>query len=103
MTTSGRLYCGCNVENASYGSTICAERVALASAVASGEQEFTGLALAADGGAFPCGACRQFAAEFRHDLPILVIDSLRAELIRETNLSLLLPEQFRLRELNRTH
>ncbi|NLY53693.1 MAG: cytidine deaminase [Firmicutes bacterium] len=74
--TSGKIYTGCNIENASYGLTICAERVALATAVAAGEREFTALAIAAGDGdpGMPCGACRQFMAEwFTPDVPIVVV------------------------------
>jgi cytidine deaminase len=99
LSDSGRIYSGCNVENASYGLTLCAERVALAGAVADGSLRFVGLAVATSGGASPCGACRQFMAEFRHDLPVLLIDA-ENNRVRETSLDRLLPEQFSLREAN---
>jgi cytidine deaminase len=98
LTASGRIFDGCNVENASYGLTLCAERVAVVSAVANGETEFVAMAVATSGGASPCGACRQFAAEFRSDLPVLIVDADHPEQIRETNLAELLPEQFRLEQ-----
>jgi cytidine deaminase len=98
LSTSGRIFGGCNVENASYGLTLCAERVALVSAVAAGETKFVAMAVVNSGGASPCGACRQFAAEFRGDLPVLIVDADRAGQIRETNLAELLPEQFHLDE-----
>ena len=75
-TANGRIYQGVNVENASYGLTICAERVAASAAVANGEREFTAIAVVSRGGVSPCGACRQFLAEFNPNLPIVMVDSL---------------------------
>jgi cytidine deaminase len=100
LTVSGQIFRGCNVENASYGLTLCAERVALVSAVAGGETEFVAMAVATSGGASPCGACRQFAAEFRRDLPVLIIDADQPARVRETTLAALLPEQFHLDDRN---
>lgn len=63
---SGKVYTGCNVENASYGLSLCAERVAVAKAVAAGERKFQALAVVSESSplCFPCGACLQFLAEF---------------------------------------
>ncbi len=74
--SSGKIYTGCNVENASYGLTICAERVAVTKAVSEGEKDFTVLAVVgdSDGFTFPCGACLQVLAEFAPDLVILLSD-----------------------------
>jgi cytidine deaminase len=71
-TRSGRVYCGCNVENLSFGLTICAERAAVFAAVAAGEKEFEAIAVVADSvqPVTPCGACRQVLAEFSSNLQI---------------------------------
>lgn len=91
---SGRIYSGCNVENSSFGLTICAERAALCGAVADGERSFRRLAIyTRDAGPLsPCGACRQALVEFCRDLPILSVG--RADLEREFALADLLPEAF---------
>ena len=71
-TKSGRVFTGCNVENLSFGLTICAERMAVGAAVAAGEREFEALAVVADSRepVTPCGACRQVLAEFSTTLPV---------------------------------
>jgi cytidine deaminase len=94
LASSGRIYVGCNVENGSYGLTICAERSAVFSAVAAGERRFERLAIATAGGGTPCGACRQVLAEFGPELPILVIDVERPKTYVEINLRELLPLAF---------
>lgn len=88
---SGRVYLGCNVENLSFGLTICAERNALAAAVAAGEKEFTAVAVIADSKTpvSPCGACRQVLAEFSPDLKVCSVN-LEGERY-EATLSELLP------------
>jgi cytidine deaminase len=97
LTALGKVYAGCNIENASFGLTLCAERVALAAAVAGGDLQWVALAVASTGGAMPCGACRQFAAEFRGDLPVLVIDAAQPNQVVATSISELLPKQFQFR------
>ena len=73
LTKSGKIYTGCNVENAGYSATNCAERTALFKAVSEGEREFTAIAIAARGSApWPCGACRQALHEFAPNIRVLV-------------------------------
>ena len=71
-TKTGKIYTGCNVESASYGLTVCAERVAIWKAVSEGEKEFTEIAVVADTQELtpPCGVCRQIIWEFCHDIPV---------------------------------
>ena len=75
LTRSGRVFTGANVENASYGLSVCAERVAAFNAVAAGEREFEAIAVVTDNGVMPCGACRQVLAEFGPDMRIIVADA----------------------------
>jgi cytidine deaminase len=93
-TASGKIYQGVNVENASFGLTICAERVAASAAVADGEREFTAIAVVSRTGVSPCGACRQFLAEFNPKLPIVMVDSLKPTEIHHATLEQLLPGRF---------
>lgn len=77
LAESGRVYTGCNIENASYGLTCCAERNAIFAAVGAGERRFKMLAVAADSPepVAPCGACRQVIAEF--GIPLVVMGNLK--------------------------
>ena len=70
---SGAVFAGANIENRSFGLTICAERIAIGAAVATGEREFVAIAVTSDSDEpiVPCGACRQFLAEFSPDLTIV--------------------------------
>jgi cytidine deaminase len=96
LTASGKVYTGANVENASYGLTLCAERVALTKAVSEGHKKFRALAIVAPSTALsPCGACRQVLAEFG-DMLVLCADSRDARKVRQHRLSELLPDAFRL-------
>lgn len=72
---SGAIYTGTNVENASYPLTICAERAAIARAIAEGERAFDAIAVVTSTGATPCGACRQVLAEFGLDTRVIVADT----------------------------
>jgi cytidine deaminase len=94
LAEDGSIVTGCNVENASYGLTNCAERVALGAAVAAGHLKFLAMAVATPGAVTPCGACRQVLAEFCKQLPILLIDVNQPERIVESDLQTLLPSAF---------
>ena len=74
LCAGGQVFTGCNVENAAYGSTICAERTALVQAVSEGCREFSALAVAGNSTDYcwPCGACRQMLYEFAPELTVLV-------------------------------
>lgn len=88
----GTIYVGCNVENASYGLTICAERNAVAHAVAAGARAFAAIAVASANGASPCGACRQVLAEFNPQLTVILVDGAGDQ--RVYSLADLLPDAF---------
>jgi cytidine deaminase len=94
LATDGQVFVGCNVENASYGLAMCAERVAVGAAVAAGVRQFVMLAVASAGGRAPCGACRQVLAEFCEELPVLLVDTEAPDRIVESRLSELLPGRF---------
>ena len=95
MAKSGKIYTGCNIENASYGLTVCAERNALFSAVGAGEREFIALCVVGDTEApiSPCGACRQVMAEFK--VPCIILANLKGD-VKEYTLEELLPYGFSL-------
>jgi len=94
LAADGRIFTGCNVENASYGLTMCAERVALFKAVSEGAREFTAIAIACGAGpCAPCGACRQVLREFSPDLLVIMADAAGKE-VRKERLSSLLPSSF---------
>ena len=92
LSTDGRVFTGCNIENAAYGNTMCAERTALFKAVSEGVRTFTAIAIASSGSApFSCGACRQSLYEFAPKLDVLVTWDGQ---VRKTTLAQLLPEGF---------
>ena len=98
LTDDGNLFAGCNVENASYGLTICAERVAVCSAIAAGEKNIAAICVSLTGVPVPCGACRQFLHEFNSDMLVLLDDVTSGEggLPELVTLSDLLPRAFHL-------
>lgn len=96
LTKDGKVYTGVNVENSSFGGTICAERTAFVKAVSEGDREFSKIAIVSSGGeAWPCGICRQFMKEFCDD-DFIIITGNDADSIRTYTLAELLPEGFRL-------
>lgn len=101
LTKSGKVFRGCNVENASYPVGICAERTAIVSMVAAGEREPVALAIVTPGkrGGSPCGLCRQTLGEFSRDFPIVLV-GLEGNVasVRETSLGELLPDAFEFEE-----
>lgn len=92
-TRSGRIYTGCNVENAAYPHCMCAERVAVFKAISEGENEFEAIAVATVNGGSPCGGCRQVMAEFGLDTIVLIADG-EGKLVKETTVRELLPMAF---------
>ncbi len=97
QTRDGKIFQGCNIENASYSLTICAERTALFSAIAAGEREFSHLVVATENGVSPCGACRQVIWELCGDIPITIVNE--SGETQETRSSELLPYAFSQQDL----
>jgi cytidine deaminase len=93
LAASGKIYDGANVENAAYPLTLCAERVAGAKAVSEGDREFVALAVSTGNGGTPCGACRQFLAEFGLNALVLVADA-EGKILQRTTVRDLLPNSF---------
>lgn len=90
-----RIYTGCNIENGSYGLTICAERCAIWKAVSEGERKFDAICVVADTSApvSPCGACRQVMSEFK--IPRVILSNLTGD-FKEFTLEEILPYEFKL-------
>ena len=97
---SGRVYTGCNVENAAYGPSMCAERAAVIKAVSEGEREFEAIAIASENGVSPCGTCRQVMMEFAPDMTVIIADT--EGNTRLTTVRALLPDGFTPDQLPRT-
>lgn len=92
LASNGTVYTGCNVENASYGLTVCAERNAVFHAVVSGARDFLAVAVVTANGGAPCGACRQVLSEFSPTMTVITSDM--AGNRRVYTLSELLPDAF---------
>ena len=96
LAGDGTIYTGCNVENTSFGLSICAERTAICKAVSEGRQKFNAIAVAATPLASPCGACRQFIVEFGKDILVISVDANDPTKTRTWTCEELIPENFRL-------
>ena len=96
LCSDGRVYTGCNIENASYGASNCAERTAVFKAISEGEREFIKIAIVSSGGDFtyPCGICRQVLSEFMPNGSIVLFS--KEQGIKEFTLNELLPYAFKL-------
>lgn len=92
-TVEGQFYTGCNVENASYPATICAERTALVKAVSEGHRQFDLLVVVTKNAGSPCGICRQMLYEFAPEMRVILAD-LSGHITSDTTLSGLLPDGF---------
>lgn len=97
LTSDGRVFTGCNVENSSYGAGICAERTAAVKAVSEGAVRFSAIAIANAGGGltFPCGICRQFLSEFAEE-GVRVILRNEKDILEIFTLEELMPHRFKL-------
>ena len=76
LTDDDSIILGCNIESKAYPTTLCAERVAIFSAISQGHNHFAALALITIDGAFPCGSCRQIIHEYAHNIPIYIAKDL---------------------------
>ncbi|NUQ39049.1 MAG: cytidine deaminase [Caldilineales bacterium] len=92
LTATGKVFSGCNIENAVYPATCCAERVTIFKAVSEGERRLRALAVVTHNGGSPCGICRQVMREFAPDLLVLIADA--AGHVRRLTLPDLLPDSF---------
>lgn len=99
LTKDGTIYRGCNIENASYGASNCAERTALFTAIANGEKEFEAIAVVGSSGDFtyPCGICRQVIAEFMPEGKLIF--SNKENQYKEYTLDEILPHSFTKKDL----
>jgi cytidine deaminase len=98
LAGDGTIFTGCNVENASYGLTNCAERTAVFSAVAAGHRKFTAVAIVAASAPapYPCGACRQVLAEFcQPDCPVFIAAAGELNAFERSAVGALLPKSFK--------
>jgi len=94
LSKSGKIYSGCNVENAAYPSGLCAERIAIFKGVSEGEREFIALAVVTKNAGSPCGACRQVFSEFAEDDAEIVLADESGKVRKKFLLKEILPDRF---------
>jgi len=96
LTDDGQIIKGCNVENASYGLAICAERSAVSTAIVKGQRTWRAIAVASCGAVTPCGACRQVLYEFGEKIEVILVDAESGEIRARWTTQSLLPGAFSL-------
>lgn len=99
LAKSGKIYSGCNVENAAYPSGLCAERVAIFKAVSEGEREFVALAVVTSNSGSPCGACRQVFSEFAQNEAVIILASAQGKQFKQFTMAEILLDRFSARHL----
>jgi len=102
VANTGRVFTGCNIENSSYGLTICAERTALFKAISEGVRDFSAIAIASDDPGFtsPCGACRQVLIELAGNIEVVLVNS--KQHLKVHKLNTLIPLAFTAKNLKRS-
>ncbi|MDX1930227.1 MAG: cytidine deaminase [Pirellulaceae bacterium] len=96
LSEDGHIFEGCNVENASFGLTICAERSAVSAAIAKGQRQWRAIAVASLGAVTPCGACRQVLHEFGKEIEVILVDAESCQIRARWTTGELLPGAFSL-------
>ncbi len=94
LAKSGKIYAGCNVENAAYPTGLCAERVAIFKAVSEGERELVALVVVTSNGGSPCGSCRQVFSEFADDDAMVLLATVRGNRRKRFTMRQILPDRF---------
>jgi cytidine deaminase len=99
LAESGKMYGGCNIENAAYPSGLCAERVAIFKAASEGERKITAMVVVTSNLGSPCGACRQVLSEFATDSTVILFASARGKRRRKFSMEQILPARFGAKKL----
>jgi len=98
ITEEGELFSGVNIENSSFGATVCAERSALFSAVSAGSKKLYGVVIVSElngRAVFPCGICRQVLADFNSDMKVILVNAKSGLIEKELSLKDIFPDQFK--------